>query len=289
MPSMWLLLVCLLTFAGPTGMSPEPLPDRELFFAEVRKRLASNDQIQGRFSYRERTTELSLNPLGRMGTGPVLVYDVYPHPYSKLTYRRLIERDGQALSRAELDEQDRDYRKRLADWQRRVSREGLSDRQARLREAQQARDKDVERAREALDLFTFAIEGRDTWEGQPAIVVRFTPRPDASPTSREGRVAHAFSGRAWIHEHEYEVMLVEAEAIDDVSFGFGLVARLHRGSTARFTRQRIDGAWLPVTTQFQGTGRALLVRKVVIDFSRTYEDYRAFEPADLPARLGWAR
>jgi hypothetical protein len=71
-----LLVVVLLAIAaaGLAAQSPAPLPDQETFFAEARKRLASNDLIQSRYSFRERTTELRLNPFGRtVGTGPANV------------------------------------------------------------------------------------------------------------------------------------------------------------------------------------------------------------------------
>ena len=67
------------------------MPDRESFFAEARKRLASNDLLQTGYAYRERVTEVRMNPFGRIGTGPVEVYDVYPVAGKALTYRRLIE------------------------------------------------------------------------------------------------------------------------------------------------------------------------------------------------------
>jgi hypothetical protein len=274
---------------GGLGAQSPPPPDRERFFAEVLKRLASNDIIQSRYSYRQKSTELKLNPFGRMGTGPVLVHEVYPHPEEKLTYRRLIERDGHPLSPDEIAEQDRDYLRRLEDWKQRTAREGESARRLRLRRAQEGRERDEARAREALDVFDFSLEGRDTWEGNPAIVISFTPRPGAQPRTREGRIAQAFAGRAWIHESEYEVMNVEATAINDVSFGFGIIARLHEGSTAKFVRQRIGGQWMPTESRFEGTGRALLVRRVVIKFWREYSDYRPFEPDELPAKLGLAR
>jgi hypothetical protein len=279
----------LLAPAADFAAQSPPLPGRDTFFAEVRSRLASNDLIQSRFTYRERSTELKLNPFGRFGTGPILVHEIYPHPNDDLTYRRLVERDGEALDDLEIARQDRDYRKRLSDWQHRIAREGNSEREHRLRKAEEAREKDTLRAQEALEMFDFVLAGRDTWEGEPAIVISFSPRPGARPRSREGRVAHAFAGRAWVHEHEFEVMKVEATAVDDVSFGLGLIAKLHKGSTARFLRRRIAGAWLPVETRFEGTGRALLVRKVDIRFSRDYSDYRPFEPAELPALLGWER
>jgi hypothetical protein len=279
----------VLVMAGLGAQSAAPLPDQARFFAEVRKRLASNDLIQSRYSYRERSTELRLNPFGAMGTGPELVYEVYPHPNDELTYRRLVEREGRQLAIEEIREQDRDYRERLAEWERRLAREGSSDRLLRLRKAQEERLKDEARAREALDMFRFAIAGRETREGQPAIMITFTPKDNAQPRSREGRIASAFAGRVWVHEFEYEVMHVEAKAITDVSFGFGLIGRLHKGTTAVFTRRRINGAWLPVQTDFEGTARALLFRKVEFDYSRNYYAYQPFEPGELPERLGWDR
>jgi hypothetical protein len=275
--------------AGVSAQPSSPLPDQESFFAEVRKRLASNDLIQSRYSYRERSTQVRLNPFGAMGTGPELVYEVYPHPNDELTYKRLVERDGRSLAKEEIEAQDREYRERLQAWEHRVAREGSSDRVLRLRKAEEERLKDEARAREALDMFTFRLERRDTWEGQPAIIISFTPKANATPRSREGRIARAFAGQVWVHEHEFEVMNVEAKAISDVSFGFGMIGKLYHGSTATFTRQRLEGAWLPVQTTFKGTGRALMVRKMTFNYSRTYYAYQPFEPGDLPARLGWER
>jgi hypothetical protein len=277
-------IALLLITAMPRAQSP-PLPDQDAFFAEVRKRLASNDRLMSRFSYRERSTELMLNPFGRMGTGPERVFEVYPHPEDHLTYRRLVEDNGRTLPREELAEQDRAYLSELEEWKRRLDREGQSEREERRRKAEESLAKDQALAREALDMFTFTMVGRDTWEGSPAIVIAFEARPDAQPRTREGRVARAFSGRAWVHETEYEVMHVAATATDDVSFGWGVIARLHRGSEVRFTRRRVAGVWLPAETSFDGTGRAILVRKVTIHFRRTYYDYRPFDASELPARL----
>jgi hypothetical protein len=275
--------------AAPTLQSQSPpLPDQESFFAEVRKRLASNDLIQSRFTFRERSTDLKLNPFGRMGTDGVLVYEVYPHPNDELTYRRLIADDNRPLADSELAEQDRRYREKLRAWRRRLDREGSSDRVLRLTREEEARKRDQARASEALEVLTFTIERRDRWEGQPAIVIRFEPRPGARPRSREARIAGAFAGRVWVHETEFEVMCVEGKAVKDVAFGYGVIARLNAGSVARFTRRKVGNAWLPDRSAFTGTGRALLLRRLKIEFWREYSDYRPFDPDDLPGLLGWA-
>jgi hypothetical protein len=186
---------------------------------------------------------------------------------------------------SELARGDREHLEKVRRWQRTIEREGQSERDARLHREAETRAREQALTREALDLFHFNIDGRDTFEGQPAIVISFAPRHAARPRTREGTVAHAFVGRVFVHEHDHEVMFVDAQAVRDVTFGFGVIARLHEGSRAQFLRRRIQDTWLPIESRFQGTGRALLFRRITIDFVREYFDYRPYTPADLPGLL----
>lgn len=272
----------------PVAAQNGTLPDRESFLAEARKRLASNELLQSRYSYRERVTEVRFNPFGAIGTGPIEVYEVYPVVPGQLTYRRLIERGGAPIPQAELTLADRQFLARYREWQRNLAREGQDERQARLKREAAEREKDRARAGEAVGLFQFTLERRDQLEGQPVILVRFARRPNVQPRSREGRVAASFAGTAWVHEHEHEVMRVEAEAVDDTVFGYGVIARLHEGAKALFLRRKFGEAWLPVETRVTGTGRAMLFRKVNINYLREYSDYRPFDAATFTQRLGVA-
>ncbi len=262
------LSIFLLAAASPMRAQPTALPDRETFLAEARKRLASNDLLQSGYAYRERVTELRMNPFGRMGTGPLDVYDVYPVAGKALTYRRLIERDGASRSQADVAAADREFLRRYQEWRRAAAAEGQSEREARLQRQEISAERDRARANEAIALFDFALERRDTLEGEPVIVVSFKPKPNVTPRSREGRIAASFVGFAWIHEHEYQVMRVEAEAVTDTSFGFGVIAKLHRGVKASFTRRRFGDVWLPVETHMTGTGKAMVFRNVTINYLR---------------------
>jgi hypothetical protein len=279
------LSMLLLAASSPAPAQPAAMPDREAFLAETRKRLASNDLLQSGYAYRERVTDVRMNPLGRIGTGPIEVYDVYPIAGKTLTYKRLIERDGASVAPAVLTAADSEFLARYQEWRRAAAVEGQSERDARLLRQRIAAERDRARASEAIGLFEFALERRDTLEGQAVIVVSFKPKPDAQPRTREGRVAASFAGFAWVHEHEYQVMRVEAEAITDTSFGLGVIAKLHRGAKALFTRRRFGDVWLPVETHVTGTGRAMLFRKVTINYLRQYSDYRPFDPAELPSLL----
>jgi len=99
------VLVAGLTGALPSiAASPQsrPLPDPEPFYAATRANVARAQAAQNRFAYRERRTELHLNPFGRLGSGGILVYDVTPIADGSVE-RRLVERDGRAVTDAPVD------------------------------------------------------------------------------------------------------------------------------------------------------------------------------------------
>jgi hypothetical protein len=286
--ALWLAALALVVVLAPVAAQNAPLPDRDSFLAQARKKLASNELLQSRYRYRERVSELRFNPFGAIGTGPIDVYEVYPVVPGQLTYRRLIEHDGAATPAADLLLADRQFLARYYQWQRELAREGQDERDARLKREAAEREKDRARAAEAVGLFQFTIERRDTLEGQSVILVRFTPKPNVQATSREGKVAASFSGTVWLHEQEHEVMRVEAEAVEDTVFGYGVIARLHKGAKALFVRRKVGDVWLPIETRVNGTGRAMLFRKVNINYVREYSDYRVFDVAELTKHIGVA-
>jgi len=73
---------------------------------------------------------------------------------------------------------------------------------------------------------------------------------------------------------------VEAELTDDLSFGFGLLAKLKKGARAQIQRRKInDEIWLPSEARFVGHGRLLLVKGLHIDSLSEYSDYKKFTVA----------
>jgi len=223
-----------------------PLPEPQPFFDAVRANLAKSQDEQNRFSYKERRTELDLNPFGHIGTGEVRVIAVTPVEGGKAVTRQLIERDGKP-----------------------VVGSPPSRREVRM----------TERGKSVVDdvaaMLDVKIDHRAPLDGRDAIVVTFTPKRDASPRTREGRLARGFAGEIWIDEQAREVVKVDARAIDDLSFGYGVLGRLHDGATVTVRRQLIDaGLWLPVSIRFNGEGRALLFRKLTINFAVDWFDYR---------------
>jgi hypothetical protein len=226
--------------------SQSALPAEEPFFAAVRENMKRANREQYRYAYKERRTELHTNPFGRLGTGDVVVYDVTPGSEPAVTFRKLLEKDGKPVLDSKPEREER-----------KVRREGPST------------------VDDTVATLQFAIDRRESLNGRNAIVVRFEPRRDGKPQTREGKLAKSFRGFIWVDEAAREVVKVEATAIDDLSYGLGFIARLNKGSAVTLMRERIDEhIWLPTSIRFKGNGRALLVRKLIIDFAVEWFDYR---------------
>lgn len=275
-----LLSLCLLPPASflLSSQDSRPLPVPEDLYRTVQENLARAERVAYLYAFKERRTDVHTNPFGRIGTGGTSVFDVYPSATRGLTYRRLIERNGVAAGAQELAEQDRQYRARATDVQRRLVAENPDEGRRREADLERARQRGQRRIDAVVDTLQFRVEGRTVYEGVPAIVVSFTPRPDARPDTREGRTAQKFAGRVWIHEAAAEVMRVEARSIDDISFGFGLVARLGEGTEATLTRRPVErDLWMPTQLTLKGRGRAAVVRTLVIDFTVDWFNYQRLE------------
>jgi hypothetical protein len=228
------------------GNDAPPLPNPGPFLDAVRVNLAGSQDDQKLFAYKERRTDLSFNPFGRLGTRGERVTEVTPVSGGTAVMWRVIERDGKPVTDSV------PVRREI-----RMSSRGRTV---------------VDDVAASLDV---SVNRRGRLDGREAIVAVFKPRRDAKPRTREGRIAHNFSGEIWIDEQAREVARIEATAIDDVVYGYGMLARLNKGATVTLRRERVDGnLWLPVSVRFNGEGRALLFRKLAINFAVDWFDYR---------------
>lgn len=242
----------LLVSTVSEGQTPRPLPAPDQFYADTRQNLLRTQDQQRRLAYKERRTELRLNPFGRMGMGPTRVYEFTPTADASVRYRRLIEEDSKPVRNAPME--------RLQRRSTPPSRSDLED---------------------AIATLDFTMVRREVLDGHPAVVVKFAPRRGARPQTREGRIARTFTGLVWVDEDAKEVVRVEATTIDDLSFGYGLFARLGKGTTVTTVRRQIgDGLWMPISVHFKGEGRALIFRKLNIDYRVEWFDYQQLPTAN---------
>lgn len=235
----------VLTAAGG-AQTPRPLPDRDSLFKATQDNLARAQAEQSRYAYKERRSDIHTNPFGRIGTDGTSLYEVTPGPEAGVFFRRLLEKDGGKVDDAKPEKQDR--------RQRPQARSGLDDVVATL---------------------DFVMDRRETRDGRDQIAVKFTAKPNARPQTREGRLAKIFMGTIWVDEEAREVSRVDAITTDDLTYGFGVIARLNEGTKVTLIRERVDEhIWLPTSIRFVGDGRAILFRKLNVDFGIDWFDYR---------------
>jgi hypothetical protein len=269
-------LSVLSAVAGASGLQPPadaPMPDLERFKAEVRKRLDPDRDVLSQYTFMERREEIDVTRFGKVKKGPVKVYEVHPSPESGNTWKRLISVDGKPLSPTELESNDRIHREHLAARQR----ESPAEKAKREREDA----KDVAETRAAIDelfrLYDIRVVGREQLGGHPVIAVRLDPKPNYRPRTKEGEWMKHMRLRAWIHETDYEVVRAEADVLEDVTVGWGLVGRIHKGATGRFDRTKVNGeVWLPKRAVVNATGRSLVFRTFTIDAVTEWWDFKRF-------------
>ena len=244
-------LLAVPLFAGSLlAMQAErPLPDHDMFVRATRDNLIKSQRAQFNYAYKERRTQFHVNPFGRVGTGGIEGFEVTPIENGTVILRRLIERDGKPVTNGDVD------RVKVKEERRQAGRRTSMD--------------------DVVAMLTFTTDRREKLNGRDTIVIKFTPKPNGDPQTREGRIAKAFTGAAWVDEAAREVIKVEATAIDSISFGLGVIARLNEGTTVTLHREPIDAStWLPTSIRFAGEGRALLLRKLTVDQRIELSDYK---------------
>jgi hypothetical protein len=263
------LLVLTAPARGGDEPSAAPLPDARAFLAEVRERLHTDDFLLDQYTFTERQTERRLDGDGNVTKVTSSSYEVYPSAEPGHTYRKLVARDGKALPVDDLANEDRKQQEKEAKAAGR-SPEVQAER----------RRKEAGAVEELFRLYDIRIVGRETIEGRGAILVTFTSRPDVVTTTKPGKILKKFSGRAWIDEADRQLVRVEAELTDDLSFGFGILAKLKKGARALMQRRKVnDEIWLPAEARFVGHARLFLVKALNIDALSEYSDYKKFTVA----------
>ena len=280
-----LVLAVLLASAPPA--QERPLPDFNTFAAEVKKHLATDEERQSGYVFNERRVEQKVNGAGRVTGESVKVYEVYPGLPGEDRYRRLIEEDGRPTPPDRLAQQDTTRRKKAEEYARKQA--VASERQKDAREQDKARQEYSAAVEDIFRIYDIQMLRREPIEGIDTILATLTPKPGARPQTGDGKVMRHFKARAWISESDYELVRVEIEAIDTLSFGLGLFARVHKGTVATYQRRKVNGeTWLPAEVTWTASGRVLLLRRLRLRGVSEFSNYRRYS-VDTRTTFGASR
>jgi hypothetical protein len=274
-------LVVALGFAALSiailGAQDRPLPDQEAFLKETRKHLQRDSSVQRSYMYVETRREVKLDKDGGIEEQSVKVFESYPGLPGQPRWERLISKDGRPVSAEDLAEQDRDRAKKATDMAKRLETEPAKEEARQERGWQKLRSERDEAVADIYTVFEVKMTGRERIEGHDTIAFVLTPRPDSKPKTREGELMKHFTVRAWISETDYELVRLEADAIENLTWGFGMLARLHKGAKLSFLRRKInDEVWLPAVMSYSGSARVGLLWTLRRTGSSEYSGYKKF-------------
>lgn len=253
------------------------MPELGAFLQEVRGHLRSDRILQSQYTYNLKQTKISLDRKGNQKKIEVNQYEIYPSLDEKYTYMKQTVKNGKPVSAKELEKEDRKRAKKLEKRAKELEKEGLDEKTRRLQKEEEEKRKEDLVIDELFRMYDFSLAGREIFDGYPAILIDFSPRPGFKPSSKEAKILYKMLGRAWICEADHQLMKADVEFIEDLSFGKGLLAKLRKGMTASIVRRRInDEVWLPARAEIKGSARILLLRNIGFDTINEYSDYKKY-------------
>ncbi len=265
---------CLLVLAaggvGAAGPADDPLPELDVLLQRFREGLRANAELFGQYKMRQKITRREREGDGRIKRTRTQVFEVRPNAWGTPAEWILVSEDGKSLSAERIEK----ARREVSEAQPTSDR----DRAKLLVKTNRQHRKMEQTIDEVFRVTKGTIVGRATIDGHSTIEVAFEPRAGARHTSTIGRVLGKSSGRIWISEADHQLVRFEAEAIETILYGWGLVARIHEGTRLEFLRRYIDGsAWLPASYRVTGSVRMLLVRRRQIDSTSEFFEYERID------------
>jgi len=268
------VVLALIVLATPAAQD-RPLPDQDAFAAQVKRHLATDEERQSGYTFIEKRIEQKLEASGRSKDESVKVFEVYPGLPGEERYRRLIEENGRPVPAGDLAKRDRSRQKEVEDYARKLS--VTSERTKATREQDKARREYSAAVDDIFHIYDIRMLRRESLDGHDTIVATLTPIPGMKPLTDDGKIMRHFKARAWISEADYELVRVEIEATDDLSFGLGLLARVHKGTVATYQRKKVnDEVWLPAEVTWTASARVMLLRRLRLRGVSEFSNYRKF-------------
>ena len=254
--------------AGVTTFGQNPAEQDPL---EIVRRSVARDwtdfESRKDYTYHERYELREYTKDGRVGnqrseTREILILSAWP-------YDRLIARNDQPLSEKDAQKEQEKLDREAENRQH----ESPSERARRDKERQE----EWKFIHEVPEAFTFRLAGVENVSGQSAWVIDAEPKAAYRPAESQAQIFKKVRAKVWIEQKTYHWVKLDADALDTITFGLGLL-RVAPGGTLHFEQVKVnDEIWLPSYTQVRADARLALVKKLRAEINIRYSDYRKFQ------------
>jgi len=225
----------------------------------VRRSIATEDrtiELSRNYAYQQRQEIRETDSGGKLRKTSSETYDVLILDGSP--YRRHIAHDDKPLPSDEQAREDDKYRHAAEDRRQ----ETPEQRQARIADYDRHRRRQREPYREVPNGFNLRVAGEEAVAGIPCWVIEATPRPGYKPVSNATRIFPRVRGRLWIAKADYQVLRIDIESLDTISFA-GFLVRMAKGSHIVINAEHVNNeVWLPSRVMLHGSVRIALIKVI---------------------------
>jgi hypothetical protein len=193
---------------------------------------------------------------------------------------RVVQRDGRPLTA----EEDAAERSRLS-----AILQDPSGFARHIKREQDNKKMGVRLIRQMADAFVWSYTSgqpqKSTWPATSGdlVVIDFKPNPKWSPPDMEAATLTGVEGRAWIDPHSKNLVYLEATLTHAVNIGWGMVAHIYPGGTAKVDQANAGGnRWIVQHIVERITVRALLVKTINQRLQFDTFDYQAVKAMSVP-------
>jgi hypothetical protein len=187
--------------------------------------------------------------------------------------RYLIAEDGQPLSASRRAEEMARIKSIAAD-------------PTSLRNSKQEQQNDEKHARQMIDLLPRAFVFEDGGHEGSWLRINYKPNPNYIPQSFEERALHGMNGTLIVDSRSRRLHQLNGYLFDDVSFGYGVLGTIHRGTNFTTTRDLVEpGVWKTTLLDVKIDGRIAFFKTIG---RRQHSIHRDFQPLPLDISLSQA-
>jgi len=245
----------------------------------VRRSIATEDrtiELSRNYGYQQRQEIRETESNGKLRktgseTYDVLILEGAPH-------RRHVAHDDKPLPPNEQAREEEKFRREV-ELRRKDNPE---QRQERIADYDRRRRRQREPYREVPNAFHLRVAGEENVAGIPAWIIEATPKPGYKPISNATRFFPKVKGRIYIAKNDYQVLKLDIESLDTISFA-GFLVRMAKGSRIVIEAEHINNeVWLPVRAVLHGSVRIALIKVIRGEVIFTFTNYKKVPPVTSP-------
>jgi len=252
-----------------TASADRPLPDIVAMMQDVETNQRKAEKIEKDYIYRSVETRQEVDGSGQIKKTTVNEYDHYW--VDGVPVRRLVKKDGKALSAGEIAKEDERNDQEAA--QAREKRD-KADSQGK---ASNPRGDDEITVSRLLELGAFTNPRRVQLNSLDTIAVDYAGDPKAKTRNRAEEVIRDLAGTVWVDEQDHVLVRVEGHFLNAFKVGGGLIASVQKDTRFLMVQRKVNGeVWLPERIEGQGAFHALLFFGFSGSGQIANSDYRKF-------------